>query len=486
MSSYPIKRSLKMGEWRDKKWRDSMRITCDFNYMMSEYVGSKNGATKAELDGLAPVADKIHADLTKKRKSGALPFFELPYQDTKAIRDLAGELAGFDNFVLLGIGGSALGPIALHSALRHPFHNLLTKKGRGGRPRMFFMDNVDPDHFAKLIDMLDMKKTVYCVVTKSGGTAETMAQFMIARDRVAKALGKKALKERFVLVTDPEKGNLRKIAREEKYRSLDVPPGVGGRFSVLTSVGLLPAAVSGIDIDGLLAGSADMDGRVSTDDLRQNPAYMAGALQYIADTTKGKKISVMMPYSQALKDVADWYRQLWAESLGKRLDLKGKVVNVGQTPVKALGATDQHSQVQLYMEGPNDKTFTFLRVEDFGEDIVIPRAYQDIDGISYLGGASMGGLINAEQAATETALMKAGRPCARITLPAVNAFTVGQVLYMLEVQTAFTGGLYNIDPFDQPGVEEGKLLTYAMMGRRGYEAKKKELERIKKSGKYVL
>lgn len=475
-----------MKNWRDKKWRERMRITYDFGYMMSEYVGN-DGVTEAELEGLMPRAREIHAGLAAKRKSGELPFFDLPYQDTAGIKGLAQELAGFENFVLLGIGGSALGPMALHGALRHPFHNLLSRKGRGKRPRMFFVDNVDPDQFGALLDMLDLNKTVFDVVTKSGGTAETMAQFMIARDRVAKALGKRALQEHFVCLTDPEKGNLRKIVYKEKYRSLEVPPGVGGRFSVLTPVGLLPAAVSGIDIDELLAGAADMDGRVSSAGLWENPAYMAGALQYISDTKLGKHISVMMPYSQALKDIADWYRQLWAESLGKRLDLNGAVVSVGQTPVKALGVTDQHSQVQLYMEGPNDKTFTFIRVEDFGARVPIPRAFNDIEGVGYLGGASMNELINAEQTATETALMKAVRPCATIKIPAVNAFTVGQIIYMLEVQTAFAGGLYNINPFDQPGVEEGKLLTYAMMGRPGYEKKRKELERIKKKkARYIM
>ncbi len=351
---------------------------------------------------------------------------------------------------------------------------------------MFFVDNVDPDQFSSLMESIKLDKTVFNVITKSGGTSETMAQFMIARGLVKKDLGKKALKKNFACITDPEKGNLRKIVRDEKLRSLEVPPLVGGRFSVFTPVGLLSAAVSGIDIDELLAGAASMDMRTSRPGIWENPAYLSAALQYLADTKKGKNISVMMPYSQALKDVADWYRQIWAESLGKRLDLQGNVVHTGQTPVKALGATDQHSQVQLYMEGPNDKTFTFLRVEEFDTKVTIPKDFTDIPGAAFLIGKSLNQLINAEQAATETALMSAGRPCATITVPAVNPFTLGQILYMFEVQTAFAGGLYGIDPFDQPGVEEGKLLTYAMMDRPGYEKKKNELEKIKKKAGYVI
>lgn len=472
-----------MDYWRDESWQEKMRVGFDFGRMTAGAVGEADGVSQSELDGLKDKTGKIHAELTEKRRSGKLPFFDLPYQDTEPIKDLAEELAGdYGEFVLLGIGGSALGPIALHNALNHPHYNLLSWKARGGRPRMFFEDNVDPDRFLATMGMVELKDTVFDVVTKSGGTAETMACFMVARGAVIDALGEAAVREHFVAVTDPDKGNLRKIVNDEGLRALEVPPGVGGRFSVFTPVGLLPAAVSGIDIDELLAGAAYMDRRTSEGELTKNPAYLAAAMQYIADTRKGKRIAVMMPYSSSLLSVADWFRQIWAESIGKRLDLSGNVVHTGQTPVKALGATDQHSQVQLYAEGPNDKTFTFIRVERFAQDGPIPRMYPDIDAVSYLGGASLAGLMNAEQEATETALIKAKRPCARITVPEINAFTLGQLLYMFEVMTAFSGGLYGINPFDQPGVEEGKQLTYAMMGRKGYEDKKKELEEASKGG----
>ena len=473
-------------DWRDEKWREGMKITLDYNSMVSDFIG-ENGISREEIDALLPKAGQAHESLAKGRKDGAYPFFDLPYQDTSAIKLLADDIAKrTENFVLLGIGGSALGPAALHTALNHPHHNLLKRTERGRRPRMFFMDNVDPDAFGSLLEHLNPAKTVFAVITKSGGTAETMAQFMIVRSLMQKALGKRELKDHFVCITDPKDGNLRKIVKSEKYASLEVPPGVGGRFSVFTAVGLLPAAVSGIDIDELLAGAADMDKRTSLRNPLENPAYMSAMLQYFADTRRGKHIAVMMPYSSRLKDVADWFRQIWAESLGKKHDLNGNVVHTGQTPVKALGATDQHSQVQLYMEGPNDKTFTFLRVEKFQRELAIPKLYKDIEGIAYLGGQTMAELIKAEQAATEAALTKAGRPSMTIRIPEVRPFTVGQVLYMLEVSTAFAGGLYGINPFDQPGVEEGKLLTYAMMGRPGFEAKRAELEKKKKKPGYMI
>ena len=464
-----------------------MRIKIDYNFMMSEFVGPEHGISAAELESLAPKAREAHSRLMDMRAAGSLPFYDLPRQDTSGVKGLADELAkDFENFVLLGIGGSALGPIALHSALRHPFHNLLPRKGRGKRPRMFFMDNVDPDHFGALMRMLDPEATVFNVVTKSGGTPETMAQFMIVQEMVRKALGKRAVRRHLVMTTDPELGNLRRIADEEGYRSVEIPPGVGGRFSVFTPVGLLPAAVSGIDIDELLAGAAQMEKPATRPGLMENPAYLFCALQHLADTKKGKKIMVMMPYSQALRDIADWHRQMWAESIGKKFDVDGNIAHTGQTPVKALGATDQHSQVQLYMEGPNDKTFTFLRVEKFAEGLPIPKLYPDIEGIAYLGGKTMAELMNAEQSATETALMQAGRPCSTIVFPEVNPFTVGQALYMLQAATAFAGGLYNINPFDQPGVEEGKLLTCAMMGKKDCAPRKRELAKIKKKRDYII
>ncbi len=472
-------------DWRDEAWRENLRIALDYNSVTTRFIG-KNGISEAEIKALLPKAREARESLSKGRSEGIYPFFDLPYQDTSLIKQLADDIANrAENFVLLGIGGSALGPIALHTALRHPYHNLLTPRGRGKRPRMFFMDNVDPDAFGSLLEQLNLDKTICCVVTKSGGTAETMAQFMVVRSIMQKALGKRELKKHFVCITDPVKGNLRKIVQSERLTSLEVPPGVGGRFSVFTPVGLLPAAVSGIDIDELLAGAADMDRRTRERDSLKNQADMLAMLQYLADR-KGRHISVMMPYSSALRDIADWYRQIWAESLGKRLDLKGNIVHTGQTPVKALGTTDQHSQVQLYMEGPSDKIFIFLRVESFGRELPIPKIYKDIDGIAYLGGHTMAELINAEQAATEAALARAGRPSMTIRIPEARPFTVGQVLYLLEVSTAMAGGLYGINPFDQPGVEEGKILTYAMMGRPGFEEKQAELEKVKKRPEYVI
>ncbi len=461
-------------------------IRLDFNFMMREQIGDDAGLAAEDIQFLSSHIKRVHDELTAKRGSGEIAFYDLPYQDTGAIKSLAADIAAtFDNLLLIGIGGSALGPMAIHQALHSPFYNQLAGKGAKRRPRIYFLDNIDPDETAALLAILDLRKTVIVVITKSGSTAETMSSFLVLREAIRKSAGE-IEPTQVIAITDPETGLLRKIARQEGYRTLDIPGGVGGRFSVLTPVGLLSAAVSGIDIDELLSGAALMDKRCSQPDIWQNPAYMKGALEYLFHTRQERNISVMMAYSDALGSLIEWYVQLWAESLGKKYGLDGRAVYAGQTPVKAIGATDQHSQLQLYIEGPHDKTITFLRVEEFNREIPIPEAFKEIEGVSYLGGHTLNELIHAEQRATEVALARAGRPNCRMDIPGMTPAVIGQLFYMFEVQTAFAGGLYKIDPFDQPGVEEGKRLTFGMMGRTGFEDKRREIEAVKKDNRYIL
>jgi glucose-6-phosphate isomerase len=255
---------------------------------------------------------------------------------------------------------------------------------------------------------------------------------------------------------------------------LDLPPTVGGRFSVLSTVGLLSAAVTGIDIKALLAGAAYGYQLASNPDVMRNPAAVA-AMVNLACANQGQNMVVMMPYAHRLRHVADWFAQLWAESLGKRYDLNGAVVNVGTTPIKALGATDQHSQVQLYAEGPFDKLVNFIAVDEYQSTVTIPPAYADLEGVSYLGGHTFNELIQAEQQATEIALNDAGRPNITHHMPAINAFTLGQLFMLFEMQTAIAGALLNINTFDQPGVEAGKIAAYALLGRNGFSERRDQI-----------
>ena len=282
-----------------------------------------------------------------------------------------------------------------------------------------------------------------------------------------------------------DKGNLIKLAKAEGFKTFYIPDGVGGRFSELCPVGLLPAAVLGIDIKAMLKGAAFMDKLCKSKDFRKNPALCSALLQYLS-MKKGKNISVMMPYADSLKYIADWYCQLWGESLGKAVDKDGNTVYAGQTPVKALGVTDQHSQIQLYREGPFDKVITFIAVENFRAEVEISEGCKDFPDVSFLCKHTLSELINTERKATEYALTTAHRSNFTITLPEVNAFTIGELLYYFELETAYTGAMLNIDTFNQPGVEGGKNATYALFGRKGYEATKEEMENApKKKESYI-
>ncbi|MBN1919181.1 MAG: glucose-6-phosphate isomerase [Verrucomicrobia bacterium] len=465
-----------------------MKLTINTDAMRADTIGPEHGLTREDLDAIQPKAQAAFDAVARLRAGTDVAFFRLPY-DTETVKRIKRAARAItercDNFVVLGIGGSALGTTAVHSALRHPFWNLLGRQERAGRPRLFVLDNVDPDWLAAFGETVNLKRTVFNVVTKSGSTSETMAQFVHFRAALLKALGPKHTRN-LVVTTDPTQGLLRKMLNtmpeEERHEAFEVPPGVGGRFSVLSAVGLLPLAVVGVNVDKLIAGARDADAACKERDWRKNPALLSAALLYLAHTRKGKGLTVMMPYSQRLRDVADWFRQLWAESLGKRVNRAGDVVHVGLTPIKALGVTDQHSQVQLYAEGPFDKVIVFVRVEQFDKKLSIPSKNLPVEGLEYLGGHTFNELIDVEQRATQAALTKAGRPSMTISLPKVTAETVGELLHLLQMQTAYAGALYGIDAFDQPGVEEGKQFTYGLMGRTGFEQKAEEYRRIAERG----
>ncbi len=448
-------------------------IVFDFTNMTAGAVGA-HGVADDRIAAMRPAMESVHEDVTARRKVGKLPFFGLPYANVSDIVSYARKAGErFDTFVNVGIGGSALGAQALFLALCHPFHNV--KTGRDGM-RLFFADNIDPDTMAGLLEVCDPRTTLFNVITKSGSTAETMGTFLIVKDMLERTVGA-SWRDHLVFTTDPQKGDLRAIAESDKIASFPVPQGVGGRFSVMTPVGLLPAACAGIDIRGLLDGAAEMDARLSSSDVMDNPAYLFSVYQYLLDREGGKRISVMMPYSSRLYGLADWFRQLWAESLGKRKNLDGDDVFAGPTPVKALGVTDQHSQVQLYVEGPFDKSFTLLRVEKFGQELPMKSAFKEKASLAYLGGRTMAELMDAEFMGTVYALTTNGRPNMTITFPEISPRTIGQFMYAFEVSTLFSGGLYRIDPLDQPGVEWGKIAAFALMGRPGYEEKADEIRK---------
>ncbi|NWF99052.1 MAG: glucose-6-phosphate isomerase [Nitrospirae bacterium] len=445
-------------------------IGIDYSNMMEEVIGI-NGISDLSIKNISSQIENAY-NMIANREWKQLEFIDLPSQDTAEIKKIARYIRkSADNFLLLGIGGSALGPRAIIEALS-PFHNLKKK------PRVFIYDNVDPRTLKSIFTVIDLKKTFINVISKSGSTAETAASFLILWDKMKRALGKEAFR-RFIITTDPEKGNLRKIANDEKILSLPVPPNVGGRYSVLSPVGLLTTEVIGINCNELLEGASSIKSICLKNDVYKNPALLFAVLLFLMDKEKNRHINVMVPYMDSLKFLSEWFCQLWAESLGKG--------NKGLTPYPSLGTTDQHSQLQLWMEGPQDKVVFFIKVNNFGTDIKIPAVFRNIEGYNYLPGHTLKELINSEQEATELALTKAGRPNFTINVPEINAYYLGQLFFFFEMATAFAGALLGVNPFDQPGVEEGKNLTYGMMGKKGFEDKKKEVyEYRKRKGKWKI
>lgn len=465
-------------------------LQLDYANVLDTAVGPTHGLTEAELKRAEAGVSEWVARIETERRSGAHRYRDLP-RDAAMLKSVQAAVKkyrrGCENLVVLGIGGSALGNIALQTALNSPTYNLLPPAKRRG-PRLFVLDNVDPVQIGALLDLLgpSLRRTVFNVISKSGETAETAAQFLIAHDLLEKKLGRKGLRQRMLITTDPQGGTLRQFADQGGFDTLPVPAGVGGRFSVLSAVGLFSAGLCGINLKKLMAGAAEMDRRAAETDVRKNPAAML-ALLLNAFYVRGKRLHVMMPYSYQLKDMADWYRQLWAESLGKQKDREGRPTIVGATPIKALGATDQHSQVQLYREGPNDKVFIFLEVERFTRDVRIPRGGNMPESMAYLQGATLGELLNAEKRATEFALVASQRPCLTIRFPKIDEPCVGQFIMLWEAATTIMGGLLNIDPYDQPAVELGKQMTFGLMGKLGYESQAAAYRQFaKRGGRFVV
>ncbi|MFH1258662.1 MAG: glucose-6-phosphate isomerase [Elusimicrobiota bacterium] len=438
--------------------RQLPQIKLNYTNCFSEYVGNQ-GINKADLEGLSEKIRQGSQVLLQKTQAGSLGFAGLPEAEEQLaeILKLAGKLRHkFDNLVVIGIGGSALGNIAVQQALRHPYWNLLSSRQRQGWLRIFVVDNIDPQFLAGLKDVINFRRTIFNVISKAGGTTECLANFFVLKEALSKT-GKNYLSQ-IIVTTSEGRGWLREYVQKNKVVSLPVPENVGGRFSVFSAVGLLSAAAAGIDLKKVLAGARLMNSRCQSADLWENPAALYAALQYLF-YRRGRNISVMMPYSNALYGFSDWFRQLWAESLGKRLNDRGETVNVGPTPVKALGATDQHSQLQLYMEGPQDKIITFLSVKDFKVKVNLPA-----EGRKRVGAKGLGELIKAEESASRLALTRNNRPNLTIYLPEISPFTVGQLFQMFEWAVAYAGALLEINAFDQPGVELGKILTRQILG----------------------
>lgn len=421
----------------------------------------EGGLAAEQLEALLPELTAAQRELMARRGRD-IGFYDAPLQRDllKGIQAEVTRLRALaDDLLVLGIGGSSLGGQALCAALGPT---------SGRDVRVHFVDNIDPDTVAVLLEKLDPTRTAATVITKSGDTVETLAQLLIVRRWLRVSLGQGEARSRMTFVTDPDKGLLRELARREGVRAFDIPPEVGGRYSVLTPVGLLPAAFLGIDVDRVLTGAAEMAGRVSSTEVRTNPACLLAAGAVLAQRHLGRNALVMMPYSDGLRVATAWFVQLWAESLGKRFDRFGKEVRAGQTPIAALGAIDQHAQLQLFIEGPPDKAVCLVEVETWRHALPIPDELGDHEEVRYLHGRDLGELLAAERRGTRAALLDAGVPVIDLALPALDEESFGGLLLLLEAACACAGILMGVNPFDQPGVEAGKRMTMGLLGRAGY------------------
>lgn len=434
----------------------SQMIKYDISNCLETSIGDQFGITDGDVSQWNDAFNKARQQIEMWRDDETYGFIDLP-ANTDQLGPIETALAalpeGVDTLLHIGIGGSSLGPIAIQQIL----DNRLTTKQPTRFNNVVIQENVDPEGFALRLDEIDMSRTAVNVVSKSGGTIETLACFSAALDRLKKIHGESAGK-RVIVCTENQNGVLAGTANEIGAHTITLPHNVGGRFSVLSAVGLLPAMAMGVDVRELLAGANAMREQCLAAESAQDPCFLAALIPYLMGQ-KGANIHVLFPYSELMRGVALWCCQLLGESLGKRTDREGNTVNVGQTPTPSVGSVDQHSLLQLYMEGPADKFFTFMRVEEFRSEESLGSLKHSKLEKQHTGRLNMGDLINAEQQGTAAALASEGRPSATIRIPKLNAHTVGQLFYFFELATAYAAELYNVDAFDQPGVEASKKLT---------------------------
>ncbi len=466
---------------RAKRYGGAWDIGLDVGCALSPPLPPRRGLSEPELARAAVTGDSVIAGLMTP--SAASGFLTLPRRsrifDAIARSARRWRRAGIRDLVQIGIGGSSLGAECVFRALAHPEHNLLPDAARRG-PRLHFVDNVDPDRLHGLLEVLDLRHTLMHVVSKSGDTVETAAGFQLVRDAIREALPKSrrasALRDHVVATTGT--GSLREFCSREEIEILDFPPDIGGRFSVLTASGLFAPAVAGVDVSGLIQGARRMVIRLTRDRGADNLASAAAAVAHVLAAERGVPIQVFFPYADALEPLGRWMVQLTAESLGKADPLgtgKRSAAGVGSTPIPARGTTDQHSQVQLFVEGPADKLVVFVTTARNRRKLRAPSGLPEDDPAGYLAGVSLGDLLRAEQEGTAIALAEAERPTLCWQLPELHPYTLGQLLVAWEAQTAVHAALMGVDAYDQPGVEAGKIAAFALIGRQGFEQERRRI-----------
>jgi glucose-6-phosphate isomerase len=440
-------------------------LSIDVGHLFSEEGASDDFIPRSALESFPQEYGSCYEEVRVSLETSASPVTRsfVTASAVPAIKAVAEDLrTKYENILVLGIGGSTLGFRTILQSLRGPFHNLQTVSTEW--PRVFVLDNADPVLASHLGELLDFKRTALIYISKSGSTPESAANFIYFYKKYRKVGG---IAKDIVIICDPVDNGINHIAKDLGCHLFHIPHDLPGRYTVLSPVGFMPSELVGVDSRALLSGAEAVHRAILENPLNESALFVLGAC--LAELArKGKLIHVLFNYSNILSEFGLWFAQLWAESLGKRETTTGLVVNAGTTPLAALGATDQHSLLQLFKEGPNDKVYGFVTIGDFPSDVELTNEFPSEVEYSYFAGHTMSEQLNTEQISTEVSLVRAGRPCYRIVLPEISARTLGALFYFMEALVVFVARLWDVDPFDQPGVEEAKRMTYSLMGREDY------------------
>ncbi len=420
----------------------------DIDGCLEGAIGSA-GLTSTEIDASLTRATPALLRLKQLHIEGTLPLLQLPQRrdDLAPLRPIVADFRGrFADVVVLGTGGSSLGGQTLVALADLGFGP------RHGAPRLHFMDNIDPETFAALLAAVDPAQTGFIAISKSGGTAETIAQLVVCFDWLSRSKPDAAMADHVVVLTEPHDNVLRRLATRYGFRTLDHDPGIGGRFSALSIVGLLPTLIAGLDAEAVRVGAASvLDATLAARTPKDSAPVLGAAISIALAQSHGIGITVLMPYVDRLAHFGLWFRQLWAESLGK----EGR----GTTPVRSMGTVDQHSQLQLYLAGPTDKMFSLILADAAGRGGTIAASIASDPDLAYLAGRTMGDLLDAEQRATAATLVRNRRPTRIFRLATLDERSLGALLMHFMLETMIAADLLDVNAFDQPAVEEGKVLA---------------------------
>lgn len=447
-------------------------ISFDYQNCLSKKSSSNIFLSPEDIQKKFPQLLEVQQAIQKKTYLGEIPSLnpEDHLDDLEDIHQRGKNIfQNFENIILLGIGGSALAPATILESLLPSIYHFKKNK----TPRLFICDNCDQEEWEAIAEICQVEKTHLIVISKSGKTVETLSAFQFFRKKFSN-------KENYTFITDPNSGPLRELSKKESFFSFSIPPQLGGRYSVHSAVGLLPAACLGLNPKKFLEGCQTLSEQLKNTDFQNNAPFLSACIHHLFEIN-GLNIRVLFPYEEKLETYSEWFCQLWAESLGKHH--QGN--RFGQTPVRAMGATDQHSQCQLYLEGPRDKVINFFKVKHLNTEKINGETVglHEIDILNKISGSE---LLDIEYRATKQALTKAGVPNLSYQLEDLNEKSLGALFYFAELETIVAGYLQGLNPFDQPAVESIKKYIKGMLNVPGYEEFKKELEEEKTISDYLI